>query len=538
MSMQKFLPEKKHYKTNSPNFRNPEIPVVPNQAMLRCQLIQPIIDGSTCTVWRARSACGMWVAVKLLNDPEQGLSEASTYELFNHPNIINILATNVFKCPNDRKPKFGIILPIFDMDLRSFINYMPTILQRESIQKLQIQIKLQTAAALAHVHEECLCHADLKPENFLINSASDMSVFVQLADMGSAINISPMACPTRPITLITTILYQAPEVTRKEMPFYGSCSDVYSLGIIFHEVEQTSEQEDSNQISLGEPLSYFTHLAQDMIQYDHYLRPTMPKVLERLGESMELLSIKGSPCDDIVANMLENKMDIISSTSYDKSLGLHRLLTLLRSDKSDYIEAAYWLLESLAVKEGFTSTYPTQSVLSILPQFHTRLHVNDNDVGRSTFNKLMYCRALEALCQRPYFMLSDDMKLNLRAFSVIPACERSVLMVMATTAETFPEILEWCKNGKWGKFGDRFDVFLDRFTDDWRLDVASIACQMLGMPPPTVDYTFATEHIVLLTDVVWEPCVPTSSTDFWLSFFSLPALSDQHGLEVSTQELN
>ena len=64
--------------------------------------------------------------------------------------------------------------------------------------------------------------------------------------------------------------------------------------------------------------------------------------------------------------------------------------------------------------------------------------------------------------------------------------------------------------------------------------MASVACQMLGMQQPTVDYTSATEHIVLLTDVVLEPCVPNNSRDFWLSFFSLPALPDQHGLEVST----
>ena len=444
--------------------------------MPQCQLDQRIIDGSTCTVWSAFDAYGNRVAVKLLNNSKQGRLEASIHKLFDHPNIINILATDVFECPDDKKPKFGIILPIFDMDLRSFIDCMSTRLPRENIKQLQREIKLQTAAALAHVHEEDFCHADLKPENFLINFG--MGVFVQLADMGSAINILKMACPTRPFTrpftLRTTIFYQAPEVTRKEMPFYGSFSDVYSLGMIWLEVERTSEQEDSNQISLGEPLSRFTHLTQDMIRDDFLLRPTMPKVLECLGESMELLCIKESPYEDVVANAFENKMDIISLTSYDNSLGLH---------------------------------------------------VND---------KLMYCRALEALCQRPYFMLSDDMKLNLRAFSVIPACERSVLMVMATTAGTFPEILEWCKNGKWGKFGDRFDVFINRFTDDWRLDVAYVACRMLGMPPPTVDYTFATEHIVFLTDVVCEPCVSTSSRDFWLSFFSLPALSDQHGLEVST----
>ena len=500
--------------------------------MLRYQLIKPITDGSTCTIWRACDLRGMCVAVKLLNTDEIWESEARNYEFFNHPNIVKTLGTNWFKCPREKTLKFGLIFPIFDMDLRSFIDYMPTRLPRRNIKQLQREIKLQTAAALAHVHQLGVCHVDLKPENFLINSATDTSVCVQLADMGSAIQISEM--PLKIMSVRTTMFYQPPEVTEHDPPFFSSAGDVYSLGRIFCEVERTSEHDDSNHFCSSVPLACFSPLTRDMIKYNFRLRPTMPNVLERLGESMELLSIKGSPCDDIVTNMLENKMDIISTSSYDKSFGIHRLITLLRSDKSEHIEAAYWLLEALAVKEAFTSTHPTQSVLSILPHFHTRIHVNDNDVGRSTFNKLMYCRALEALCRRPYFMLSDDMKLNLRAFSVIPACERSVLMVMAKTMETFPEIFEWFKNGKWGKFGDRFDVFVNRFTDDWRLDVASVACQMLGMPPPTVDYESATENIVLLTDVVWEPCVPTSSTDFWLSFFSLPALSDQHGLEVST----
>jgi len=462
--------------------------------MLRYQLIHPIADGSTCTIWRARDARGMCVAIKMLNIKDIGESEASNYELFNHPNIVKILGTNWFKCPYEKTVKFGLVIPIFDMDLRSFIDYMPTSLPRESIKRLQREIKLQTAAALAHVHQFGVCHADLKPENFLINSASDNSVCVQLADMGSAFQISSLASTTT--TLRTTMAWQAPEVVSKENPFISSASDTWSLGMIFCQLEQTSAQGNENELVSIVPRAYFTPLTQDMIQHDFRLRPTMPKVLERLGESMELLSIKGLPSDDIVANMFKDKMDIISTTSYDKSVGLHRLLTLLRSDKSNYIEAAYWLLEYLSVKEAFTSTYPTQSVLSILPYFHTRLHVNDNDSSRSTLNKLMYCRALEALCQRPYFLLSDDMKLNLRAFSVIPACERSVLMVMAKTGETFPEILEWCSNGKWGKHGDRFDVFLRRFTDDWRLDVASVACQMLGLPEPIVDTTFTTTHVV------------------------------------------
>jgi serine/threonine protein kinase len=422
------------------------------------------------------------------------MSEVNNYELLDHANIVKILGTNWFECPREKVLKFGLILPIFDTDLRSYIDYMPTRLPRKNIKKLQREIKLQIAAALSHVHQAGLCHADLKPENFLINTANDTSVCVQLADMGSAIKISEM--PLKITSVRTTMFYQPPEVTEHDQPFFSSAGDVYSLGRIFCEVERTSEQDDSNQTSSTVPLEYFTPLTQDMIKHNFHLRPTMPKVLERLGESMELLCINGLPCDDIVTNVLENKMDIISSTSYDKSLGLHRLLTLLRSDKSDYIEASFWLLQSLAVEEAFSSTRPSQSVLSILPYFHTRIHVNDNDSGRSTFNKLMYCRALEALCRRPYFLLSDDMKLNLRAFSIIPACERSVLMVMAKTSETFPEVLEWCGNGKWGKFGDRFDVFVNRFVEDWRLDVASVACQMLGMPPPTVDYMSATTHIV------------------------------------------
>lgn len=322
--------------------------------------------------------------------------------------------------------------------------------------------------------------------------------------------------------LRTTMFYQAPEVSNKNEPFICSASDTFSLGIIFCEVEETSKRDTANKLTHTVPLTNFTRLTRDMIQQDFRLRPTMPSVLERLGESMELTCINGLACENVIANAFEDKMDIISTTSYDKSLGLHRLLTLLRSDKSDDIENAYWLLQTLAVKEASNPGFPAQSVLSILPHFHTRLHVNDNDSGRSTFNKLMYCRALEALCNRPYFLLSDDMKLNLRAFSVIPACERSVLMVMAKTTETFPAILEWCGHGKWGKHGDKFNVFVKRFANDWRLDVAVVSCQLLGLPSPTVDTTSATTHLVLEYDA--------ASCTY---FFTSSELSDQHGLKVS-----
>jgi serine/threonine protein kinase len=333
----------------------------------------------------------------------------------------------------------------------------------------QHEVKLQTAQAVFYMHQEGYCHRDLKPENFLVSSFKDGSVLIQLTDLAESKRSSEEKSDGEPVH--TTWWYQAPEVKSGEKISHPA-SDTFSLGVIFCEIERTTEPNDiENDIV---PVAYFSHLAQDMMQHDFRIRPDMLTVLQRLGMSAELLCISGKPWK----NAFVDEQDVMSD---DNNIGHHRILALLLSDKSDHVETAYWLLNEIAMQEASSSSFRVQSVLLILPYFHAniRANVNNND-DRSTFTKLLYCQALQALCQRPYFVLSDEMRLNLQAFSIIPACERSVVVVVARVAERFPSVLLSCEvDGVWGKLGDTFEWFAYGFVNDWsNLEVATAARNM------------------------------------------------------------
>jgi serine/threonine protein kinase len=455
---------------------------------MECELAHVIQQREDCVVYFAVGEEGIGYAVKIHDDVRITKREAKVTQMFHHPNVIRVLGTNWFECPQKGTMKLGIVLYFADADLRTFLGYMARTMPAECRKRVEYQIKIQTARALAHVHDMGVWHMDVKPENFLINSLDDRNVDVQLIDFEGAVEEKNIDGELLETTTRTTLEYRQPE------GFSSVFGEVFKLGKIYCELELTRRNFDENRlaVSVGE----FSSLTQEMVHKDFRLRPLFPKVLERLGESTKLLLLDGCVYDNFVANAFSSITDVFDDASYDKTAGIFKLRTLLSTNQPDQIQAAFYILQELAYREAFDPAFPSPSVMSVLPAFNAYIHVNDNDRGRSSFNRLMYCRSLEALCQRSYFVPTNDMRLNLRAFSVIPACERSVLFVVAKTAERFPAILDWCAAGKWGKYEDRFEVFVNRFTDDWRVPVANLARALLKLPPLVIDPTIATTPFV------------------------------------------
>lgn len=113
------------------------------------------------------------------------------------------------------------------VSLRKFIQHTPLSLKRA------IEVVLEVAYAVCHLHTHGVIHRDLKPENILITETNH----VKLIDFGIARRLeeSPEVDLQERPKFIGTPSYMSPE--QKENPLIVSYpSDIYSLGIIAYEL--------------------------------------------------------------------------------------------------------------------------------------------------------------------------------------------------------------------------------------------------------------------------------------------------------------
>lgn len=90
----------------------------------------------------------------------------------------------------------------------------------------------QLLSALDHMHTRGIFHRDIKPENILINSRSDLTHGLKLADFGSCRGIYSK----KPYTeYISTRWYRAPECLMTD-GFYGPEMDMWGAGCVFFEI--------------------------------------------------------------------------------------------------------------------------------------------------------------------------------------------------------------------------------------------------------------------------------------------------------------
>ncbi|KAH0606057.1 uncharacterized protein H6S33_004514 [Morchella sextelata] len=112
-------------------------------------------------------------------------------------------------------------------------------------------ITRQILEGLVILHGEGICHRDLKPQNILV--ASRIPLHIKIADFGT----SKRAENTVLRTMLGTPAYSAPELTASSMSQFTNALDIWSLGILVHEVltskrpffDQAAYDEDSGKIS-------------------------------------------------------------------------------------------------------------------------------------------------------------------------------------------------------------------------------------------------------------------------------------------------
>ena len=149
------------------------------------------------------------------------LNEAKIISRTDHPNIVKLYDYGEWENGLYIAMEF-----IRGTPLRKILMQQPFSLRRA------LDIILQTAYALCHLHTHGVIHGDLKPENIIITDKGNVKVI----DFGIARCLSDHKVNLDDMTkLIGTPIYMSPE--QRDTPQYISFqSDIYSLGILAYEL--------------------------------------------------------------------------------------------------------------------------------------------------------------------------------------------------------------------------------------------------------------------------------------------------------------
>lgn len=150
------------------------------------------------------------------------LNEAEIIAMTDHPNIVKLYGHGEWEG--------GLYIA---MEFIQGISLRQAILQNPISLKRALEIIIDIAYALCHLHTHGVIHRDLKPENILITESNQIKVI----DFGIAQLLTEKNNNGAPPKqkLIGTPIYMSPE--QRENPESVSYpSDIYSLGIIAYEV--------------------------------------------------------------------------------------------------------------------------------------------------------------------------------------------------------------------------------------------------------------------------------------------------------------
>ncbi len=148
------------------------------------------------------------------------LKEARIISLTNHPNIVKLYGEGEWE-----RGLFIAMELIHGISLKQFI------MQHSLSTRRALEIILQVAHALLHLHSHGVIHRDLKPENILITEEGEIKVI----DFGIAQLHEERKGPASLSRYLGTPNYMSPE--QKEDPATVTfASDIYSLGVILYEL--------------------------------------------------------------------------------------------------------------------------------------------------------------------------------------------------------------------------------------------------------------------------------------------------------------
>lgn len=231
---------------------------------------------------------------------ERFLNEAEIIGMADHPNIVKLYGHGKWEGGYYIAMEF-----IPGVSLRQILVHVPISL------KMAMQIVIQIAYAICHLHTHGIIHRDLKPENVLITNDRTIKVI----DFGIAQTLSEHKVVKlgEPPRILGTPIYMSPE-QREDPENVSYSSDIYSLGIITYE------------LVLGKPSHGHIHIA------------LMPKGLQKILQK----SLQTDPKDryqDIV-DFITDVSTYLNSSDFSKDQRVNDQICELIED-SDFKENGF-----------------------------------------------------------------------------------------------------------------------------------------------------------------------------------------------------
>lgn len=195
----------------------------------RYELIAQQGSGGMSVIYKAIDrSLGRTVAIKILRpsltqDPaflEKFQQEARSVAMMSHPNVVT-----VHDVGNDGPTHYIVMEIIEGQDLKKLIKTHGALPYARAL-----AYAIQICNGLGYAHRSRLVHADVKPQNILINQDD----VVKVTDFGIAQAYTDTMPQTRAEVVWGSPHYFAPEQARGEKP--TPASDVYSIGVVMFEM--------------------------------------------------------------------------------------------------------------------------------------------------------------------------------------------------------------------------------------------------------------------------------------------------------------
>lgn len=195
----------------------------------RYELVAQQGSGGMSVIYKALDRrLGRMVAIKILRpsltkDPaflDKFRQEARSVAMMSHPNIVT-----VHDVGSDGSTHYIVMEMIDGQDLKKIIKTGGALPHEKAL-----DYAIQICAGLGFAHRSKLVHADVKPQNILINRDG----IVKVTDFGIAQAYTDTMPQTRAEVVWGSPHYFAPEQARGEKP--SPASDVYSIGIVMFEM--------------------------------------------------------------------------------------------------------------------------------------------------------------------------------------------------------------------------------------------------------------------------------------------------------------
>jgi len=188
--------------------------------------------------------------------------------------------------------------------------------------------------AVAYIHRRGVVHRDLKPSNILLDQdGTNGQVYVRLIDFGIATIQGAEASPplTTAGTEVGTLVYMAPE---RLSGIAAPSNDIYSLGIILHQMLTGKLPSAEQHVSLPQPLEYVINrclapqptdrftTADDLLSSFEYAYQYLKSAPQKPPAPLSIPPIPaaGNPAIPIIPNRMSTPRPIRNTNPQIKSL--------------------------------------------------------------------------------------------------------------------------------------------------------------------------------------------------------------------------